>query len=90
MGELGDLLGFDLGAWERLGNDWLVSGDLPLSGGFLHWLVEVELLGNLFVLDWPLRAVLLLYRKVTRLTIFLFCPLLLCPFPLSYFPFYCP
>jgi hypothetical protein len=57
----------------------------------MHWLVEVERLGNLFVLVWPLRAVLLLYRKVTRLTsIILFCPLLLCPFLLSYFPFYCP
>ena len=46
----------------------------------MHWLVEVERLGNLFVLVWPLRAVLLLYRKVTILTIVLFCPLLLCPF----------
>ena len=52
----------------------------------MHWLIEVERLGNLFVLVWPLRAVLLLYQKVTRLTSVLFCPLLLCPFPLSYFP----
>jgi hypothetical protein len=28
--------------WERLRNDWFVSGDLRLSGGFMHWLVEVE------------------------------------------------
>ena len=51
----------------------------------MHWLVEVERLGNLLVLG-PYVLCCYLYRKVTRLTIVLFSPLRLCPFPLSYFP----